>query len=224
MSDAYRGIRTESVGVNINEGAEGDKDLWRTKEDKARIEAYAIYKDLYDGKHCQNEGGPYLHPYAGKLQLHRIPYVQSNLLNKCSRTYADLIASENPEFTAENPQTEAVLDSIDFGLPLWEAVIQCSIYGFVGLIPSQKGKLKLKTATDLVSSWSWELIKPEQIFIEFVPMSNEIKTIKNKIYCPEVDTEIGKINILYEETHTKNSIEIRLYKIEDDKIIRELPI
>ena len=224
MSEAtnYQGIRPISVGVNIDD----DKN-WRSEEDQARVEAYYIYKDLYDGRHCTIEKGPYPHPYAGKLKQNDIPYVQFNMMAKCSRTFADLIASEPPDFTSEDKITESVLESIDFGLSLWEAVLQSSFYGFIGLKPSQQGKFRIKKidrVEGFVSSWSWEIVKPEQLYIEYAPLTNEIKIIKNKIFCPDVETDIGKINILYEETHTKTSMEIRLYKIVDEKIIKTLPI
>jgi hypothetical protein len=217
----YLGIRPETVGINLTEAQQGE--LWRTGEDNKRILEYQKNDNLYIGNHCNTEGGPFLHFYAGKAKDHAIPYLQANILAKGTRAYADLINAQKVTFSSNNEFVENLLCSLDW-CGLWEALIQASKFGFVGICPS-KDNLKARRGQEnlVVSEWGFMVITPDRLYPKFNPSTGKLENLRKCIQFEEIDTDIGIIDILFEETHYKDRVETRLYKISGDNIISQIP-
>ena len=223
MTDFYRGIRGNGAGVNYSPNSKG-KNLWRSPEDAKRIEINNTLQNLYDGRHCTMDGGPFPHPYTEiKAREESIRYVQTNLLAKCSRCYADLIAGEEPVFSSDIPRVKEILDSIDFGLPLWASLVQSSKFGFVGLCPCVN-KEKRGRGNDYQSDWSWNTVDSDYLSLEFSELDKSLLSIQKNIVLPKVNTLSGIIDILFKETHYQDRIETSLFQVEGESLLKSLPI
>lgn len=229
MSEQYKRNKQLGVGINLSSTLES-KDMWRTPEDIARIKGYSEADVLYEGAHCDIDGGPFPHFYQAKFEKHKIPYRQINLLSKCSRTFANLLVG-NPSdpglqmFDSSDEGIESVLNSLDFTLPLWEALIQVSKFGFVGLVPVENElKTKGRNVSGQISRFNWEIILPECLYLEYNKATKKLRKIRKCIVFKKINIGTEDIDILFEENHYTDRIETRLYQVIDEKIIKELPL
>lgn len=228
MTEQYKRNKELGVGIYL-ENYEESVDNWRTPEDLIRLKSYAEADLLYDGKHCTSDGGLFAHFYQAKFERHKIPYKQINLLNKCSRTFANLLVGdpgsiESTLFSSDNEFIENLLNSLDFSLPLWEALIQVSKYGFIGLVPVLDKSRQIDRGSNVKSKFRWDIITPDNLYLEYSKTTKELIRIRKCVVFEKVQTEEKKIDILFEESHYKDRIETRLYQITNEKIIKELPI
>mgnify|MGYP001584235225 CR=1 FL=1 len=214
MGNDFYDSRRPGTGVNYIPDAprEGQKE-WRTAEDRKRVQFTDTCELLYLGKHFRGDGGIFLHPYGEKGNRDRIPYITLNLLAKCSRVYADLLASD-VSVDAQDEMAKAVLDKVEFGLPLWEAILMASISGFVGLQP-----------VEMANGWSWMMVDSRNLYLEWDKATKKLAKVRKCVVFEGVQVSLqSKIDMLYEETHTAGLIETRLYWIDGEKIVEELPL
>lgn len=227
MTEVYNSNKSYT-GVNFTGSIDkGTGVTWRSREDQQRVKDYENAQKLYDGIHVVNEGGVFRHPYPNKAN--EIQYQQINLLAKASRAYADLIVGDGVILKSEESTIQDLLDLQDSYL-LWEALIQASKFGFCGLQPQFKHNIedkrrKIRNKETFTNGYfSFSVIRPEVLYPEWHPVRDEITKIRKCLIFNNIRVTTETIDILFEETHYKDRIENRLYQINREEIIQELPL
>lgn len=200
------------IGIAGSTQQSKSRDRWRTTDDEKRCKQVENQENLYLGKHCTLDGGPFLHPYGYKATRDKIPYVQFNILGKCSRVFADLIGGVT--VNTESPLAKGVLGELDFSLNLWQALIKTSYSGIIGLQPIQ---------TD--NGWNYAVIDPRNLYLEHRPGDGKLIRIYKRVVFSGIDIGNGKtIDILFQETHEPGMVKTDLFWIDGENVIEQLDL
>ena len=225
----YDGSRGTSIIMHHSwgEDSHGQK-RWRSEEAEIRVRRYVEDEKLYSGIHNENDGGMFPHPYQSKAKTDKIPYKQVNMMAKGTRSFADLIAGKSLLVTSSSAMTEDFFSIQDYSV-VWEALIQSSKFGLVGLQPYHLDKLTSMAKNKTTQEWgtgyyAFSIVHPALLYPEYSRVNQELLLIRKIVEFQDVIVEGDKMSILYEETHYKDRYETRLYEINGEYVKRELPI